>query len=260
MKLLLTNDDGVFAPGLLALQEAAAALGAVTVVAPDRSRSGASHAVTLHKPLRVHPVTLANGAPALATNGTPADCVIVGCHAEFGGPPDLVLSGINDGPNLGEDITYSGTVSAAMESCLLGVPALALSVAGKPVRDFAPAARLTAALARIVLERGLPPDTFLNVNFPDCPEDELQGIEVTHKSARRYQGELERRVDPRGYAYYWVGGGISEGEQSAGSDAFAVAQRRVSITPVHLDLTHHALRAAMQSWNLDQLLTRKTSA
>lgn len=259
MKLLLTNDDGVHATGLRALQEAVAPLGVVHIVAPDRARSGVSHAVTLHKPLRVEEVVLPSGGRALATNGTPADCVIIGCRPEFGGPPDMVLAGINDGPNLGEDITYSGTVSAAMEACLLGYPAAAISVAGHRVRDFTVAARLIAALVPHILEHGLPPDTFLNINVPDCPLDDVRGIEVTHQSARRYQGALERRIDPRGFEYFWIGGAVTEGAQPVGSDAHAVAHQRVSVTPVHLDFTQYRLLEEMQGWGLGRVLDQLRS-
>ncbi len=202
-QLLLTNDDGIYAEGIAVLRAALLEVGEVTVVAPERPRSASGHAITLHKPLRADLVQLPQGGEGYASNGTPSDCVVLGLYALM--PHcDLVIAGINLGPNLGEDLTYSGTVSAAMEGAICGKPALAASIAVYERPDFGPAARFIARLARQVLQHGLPPDVLLNVNVPNLPEDALAGVAITHQGKRRYEGRVERRVDPRGRPYYWL--------------------------------------------------------
>ena len=247
MKILLTNDDGIHAPGLRALRDSVAALGEVFMVAPDRPRSAMGHAITLHKPLRITKVTLANGFWGWCTNGTPSDCVVLAI-ADLVGKPDLVISGINVGANLGEDLTYSGTVSAAMEGVLFGVPSFAISVAADEVEDFAPAARFAWRLAEEIVSRGLPPDTFLNVNVPP---GENRGVVITRQGRRRYSARLDKRFDPRGEAYYWLTGSLDDAAQERDSDVDAVARGLISVTPIHLDLTDHSFMETLRTWPLD---------
>ncbi len=248
-QILITNDDGIFAEGLTALRDALREVGDVTVVAPERPRSATGHAITLHKPLRADIVRLPWGGEGYATNGTPSDCVVLGALVLM--PRcDLVVSGINLGPNLGEDLTYSGTVSAAMEGTICGFPAIAVSLADYEHPDYGPAARFTAKLARQVLSQGLPPDILLNVNVPNLPEAELTGVAITRQGKRRYEGRVEQRLDPRGRPYYWLGGEIIEDIAGEGSDGDALKQGKISVTPLHLDLTSYNFAEKMQTWKL----------
>ncbi len=251
MRVLLTNDDGLSSPGLLALARAMGSLADTFVVAPEHERSAASHAITLHKPLRAVQATLGDsGLPAWATNGTPADCVVLAVLDLLGTPPDVVVSGINVGANLGMDLIYSGTVSGAVEAALFGIPAIAISVASFTEIQWEPAAAFAAQLAQEVNRHGLPRDTFLNVNVPNLPVDQIRGVEITRQSARRYVSRLEKRADPRGRDYYWLTGSPNGGESDPGTDARAVAEGRISITPLRLDMTFEELKPMFRSWNL----------
>jgi 5'-nucleotidase len=247
--ILLTNDDGVFAEGISVLREALQEIGEVTVVAPERARSASGHAITLHKPLRTEKVRLPWGGEGFATSGTPSDCVVLGIFALLP-RVDLVVSGINLGPNLGEDLTYSGTVSAAMEGAICGKPSIAVSVADYDNPDYRPAARFIVKLAREVLQRGLPPDVLLNVNVPNLPEAELGAPVITYQGRRRYEGRVEQRIDPRGRPYYWLGGDIIEDDAGEGSDGAAVMAGKISLTPLHLNLTSHAFVKELTGWRL----------
>lgn len=247
--VLLTNDDGISAEGLAVLCVAMQEVGEVTVVAPERPRSASSHAITLHKPLRADRVHWPWGGDGYASNGTPSDCVVLGLYALM--PRcDLVISGINLGANLGEDLTYSGTVSAAMEGTLCGKPSLAASLAVDERPDYALAARFMARLARQVLQRGLPPDVLLNVNVPNVPEEALVGVAITHQGKRRYSGRVERRVDPRGRPYYWLGGETILERDGDDSDGAAIQAGKISVTPLHLNLTSYPFMSLLQTWNL----------
>lgn len=248
-RILLTNDDGIYAEGIAVLRDALQEVGEVTIVAPERPRSAMGHAITLHKPLRAEEVRIPWGGQGYATNGTPSDCVVLGLFAIME-RCDLVVSGINLGPNLGEDVTYSGTVSAAMEGAICGKPSIAVSVADYEFPDYGPAARFTAKLACQVLTHGLPPDTLLNVNVPNLPEDEIMGVAITRQGKRRYEGRVERRTDPRGRDYYWLGGEIIEDIEGDGSDGDAVRDGKISITPLHLDLTSYHFAKKMAEWEL----------
>jgi len=250
LRILVTNDDGIHAPGLLALKQELAKIGEVDAIAPDRPRSAAGHAITLHKPLRVRRVTLADGSTGWASNGTPSDCVVLGISDVLGHPPDMVVSGINAGPNLGEDLTYSGTVSAAMEGTIYGLPSLAISVTDWEAQDYSVAARFAARLVQAVQAHDLPDQTFLNVNVPALPEGQIAGIAFTCQARRRYQGRLEKRKDLRGVEYYWLGGEILDQGDLAGTDVEAIEHNRISITPVHLDLTQHAFLKELQTWKI----------
>jgi len=206
MRILITNDDGIHAPGLLALARALAPLGEVTVIAPERQQSAAGHGITLHKPLRMTPVEIdAPVTEAFATNGTPADCTILAA-ADDRAKPDLVVAGINSGANLGEEVLYSGTASAALEGALQGIKSFAVSVTAYESCIFGPAADFAAKLARSLAKHDLPADTFLNVNVPNVCGEDLGPPLLTRLGRREYVNSLERRVDPRGRSYYWFSG------------------------------------------------------
>jgi 5'/3'-nucleotidase len=241
MRILITNDDGIHAPGLRALAEAVATCAEVTIIAPEREQSAAGHSVTLHKPLRMREVKLEGlRLSAYSTNGTPADCIALGT-VDRGNLPDLVLSGINAGANLAEEILYSGTASAAMEGALNDVTSFALSVTAPAAEARFDAA---AAFARRIAE-GFPLGAvsrarFFNVNVPNLPPEEIRGVEVTRLGHRCYVNRMEERLDPRGRAYYWFTGEPVERDCSPGTDIAAVASGRISITPLHFDLTSHS--------------------
>jgi 5'-nucleotidase len=265
MRILLTNDDGVHAEGLLALKLAMAEVAEVTVVAPDRPRSASGHSITLHKPLRVSNVRLADGSPAMACTGTPSDCVMLALRGLLTFTPDIVFSGINDGPNLGWDLTYSGTVSAAMEACMIGVPSVAMSAvrmdaypfvkdepelpfAERQPTDFTVAARFAAHLATVLAEHRIPPFNLLNVNVPSLPGAEMRGVKLTRQGVRQYVGALERQLDPSGKPYYWMGAEKPEDIVEDGTDVAAVHARAISVTPIHLDLTAYPIMDALHQW------------
>jgi 5'-nucleotidase len=251
LRVLITNDDGVHAEGLLALKQALEAVADVTVLAPEGPRSACGHSITLHKPLRLVPVTLSDGTAAWASNGTPSDCVTLALlDLMRDNPPDLVFSGINQGPNLGWDLTYSGTVSAAMEAAIAGVPAIAISLAWRfrrviqeeeaplPPIDYTHAAAYAVRLAQHVAEHPLPDHVLLNVNVPHA---QPVGVRITRQGVRRYPGKLEKRVDPMGRVYFWLGGDDPVDVHEEGADVKAIADGCISITPVQLDLTDHGL-------------------
>jgi 5'-nucleotidase len=244
--VLVTNDDGIAAPALMRLREELRPLGRVVVVAPDRDQSATSHSLTLHRPFRIH----RHDEDVYSVDGTPTDCVVAAVHGVLDEPPGLVVSGVNHGPNMGEDVFYSGTVAAAIEGTLQGAPALAGSLASRAPCDFVPQAAFLARLARRVLEQGMPPRRLLNVNFPHRPWDEIRGVRVTRLGSRVYQDTLVRKTDPRGRDYYWIGGEDPVWEQQEGSDFSAVDAGYVSVTPLRLDLTDTAAVDTIASWNL----------
>ena len=256
LRILVTNDDGVHAAGIFALQQALSRAGhRVTVCAPDRPRSASGHSITLHKPLRLAEVALPDGTIAYAGSGTPADCVTLGVLDVLDNDVDLVVSGINHGPNLGWDVTYSGTVSAAMEAIIIGIPAIAVSVANYAQNlHFDGAANFTATLAGRFADpqHKLPPATLLNVNAPDLPENEIKGVRLTTQGDRQYVDRLEKRHDPLGRPYYWLGGKLHDKEAAPGTDVKAVGEGYISLTPIHLDLTAHAFLRDLRSWNLEE--------
>jgi 5'-nucleotidase len=232
-RILVTNDDGVSSEGLKALAAALAPLGEVTVVAPVKEASAIGHALTLHHPLRLD----TTGERTYAVDGTPTDCVNLAVAVVFRGLPDLVLSGINTGFNLGDDITYSGTVSGALEAALLGVPAIAMSLErSRHGYDFRQSASIAVALAESVLRKGLPPRTFLNVNVPRL---KAKGLRVTVQARRNHVTAISERHDPKGRPYYWVEEGQDEWEPHNRSDYQAIRDGYVSVTPLHPDMTAH---------------------
>jgi 5'-nucleotidase len=247
-RILVTNDDGVESRGLLALKQALDPIGDVTVVAPDTNQSAVGHQKTLMRPLRVRERTLGDGSLGYSVDGSPTDAVSLAFLGYFEERFDLVASGINYGANLGDDITYSGTVSAAMEAVINNCPAFAISQEYYEHPDFTLAAMAAATVARNILEHGLKPGELVNVNVPAVPPDECEGYEVTRLGRRIYQDELLRRVDPRGIPYYWIGGPPPSGLALPGTDFNAVVNRRIAITPIHLDLTGRRLMRQLHAW------------
>src|SRR5712692_839803 len=250
MRVLITNDDGIASPGLQALVNEFAPVAQTFVVAPEGERSATGHAITLHKPLRARAAVIAGATAAWVSNGTPADCVALGMLELVPDRPDVVLSGINAGPNLARDLTYSGTVSGAMEGAIFGVPSIAVSVGAFHDPTFAVAASFAIELARAMLLHGLPEDTLLNVNVPNLPADRIAGVAITRQSAKRYISRLEKRVDPRGRTYYWLTGEPSVQEDVEGTDTWALAHDRISVTPITLDMTDDRTAAVLREWNL----------
>jgi len=244
--ILATNDDGIHSPGLRAMVPALQRFGRVVVVAPDRERSAVSHALTLHSPLRA----TEQSPDWWAVDGTPTDCVNLGIHGLLEVKPDLVVSGINQGGNLGDDLTYSGTVAAAMEATLMGVPAMAISLSADRFRpqDFKWCGQWISRLAEQVIAHGLPADTFLNINLP---KGEPRGMKLTRQGKRRYADAVVHNVDPRGRSYYWIGAGNLIFQDLAGTDAHAVNHSYVSVTPLHLDLTNYAAFERLRQWDPD---------
>lgn len=242
MHILVTNDDGVLAPGLYTLVKELRLVGNVSVLAPDRNWSGGGHVKTLDRPLRIKEVKLADESIALASDGAPSDCVALALLGFFPEKIDLVVSGINPVANIGHDVTYSGTVTAAMESVIWGVPAIAVSLHTPEnhlsMLDFTTAARITRKIVQavqIMVRSGF----LLNVNIPYLPEDQIKGIQITRQGLRVYRDKLEQRIDPRGRPYYWIGGDSPTGIPENGTDFGAVTEGYVSITPLQLDLTNY---------------------
>ena len=254
MHILLTNDDGVSAPGLLALSQELRKLGKLTVLAPDHNWSASGHTKTLHRPLRVKETALADGTAAWATDGSPSDCVGLAVLGFLPDKIDVVLSGINPDANAGHDVTYSGTVMAAMEAAIWGLPGIAVSLDVPENHtgavDFAPAARIARQITQAVMLRGVLKSVLLNVNIPYLQEAQMHGISITRLGLRVYRDVLDRRQDPRGRPYYWIGGEAPTGIPEEGTDFGALAQGAVSITPLHLDLTSYPAVQDLSLWDL----------
>jgi len=260
--ILITNDDGIHAAGLLALKQALEPLGNVMVLAPERNQSAVSHKKTLHKPLRIHPVTLADGSVGHSLSGTPTDCAALAMRGALGTKPDIVVSGINDGHNLGIDVTYSGTVGGAMEGAIFGVPAIAASTGfasqtslekcGVEIEQvLAMASEFLATLTKQVLTKGLPAQMLLNVNVPAIQRSSLRGIKITSMGGRDYVGTLQKQLDPRGDHIYWTGGGTPPVDTpTEDNDVGAIQDGFISVTPISLDMTHYAFMAEIEEWNL----------
>jgi 5'-nucleotidase len=250
--ILVTNDDGVAAPGLYALVMEMRHLGKVSVLAPDRNWSGSGHVKTLDRALRVREARLLDGTVAYASDGAPSDCVALAALGYFKEPIDLVVSGINVGANLGHDVTYSGTVTAAMEAGIAGVPGIAVSLEVPEGHlgeiDFGPAASAARLVVQRVIDNGLPPEILLNVNVPFLPEDQIQGFRLTRQGLRVYHSRLDERIDPRGRPYYWIGGDAPTGVPECGTDIGALAEGFISVTPLQLDLTAYRVLPDLSSW------------
>jgi 5'-nucleotidase len=244
MKILISNDDGVLAPGIEILAEEISKIAEVDVIAPDRNRSGASNSLTLLNPLRVR--RLSNGAHSV--DGTPTDCVHLALTGYFSEKYDMVISGINDGSNLGDDVLYSGTIAAAMEGCNLGVPAMAVSCVSPDCKNYHTAAVFARKIATQVLQNNLPSMTMLNVNVPDLPISEIKGIEITRLGTRHNAESTKELKDPRGRTIYWIGEPGKEADAGEGTDFYAVKRGFISVTPLHLDMTNYKVFANVSFW------------
>jgi 5'-nucleotidase len=248
MHLLITNDDGISAPGLLALKQAMEPLGQITVIAPSRNYSAAGHRKTLHKPLRIDAARLDDGSPAWVCSGAPSDCVALALLGFVKEKIDLVVSGINPNVNLGQDITYSGTVTAALESVIANIPGLAVSADVRDAGDYAQAGRMAAKVVEALAEHTLPSNLALNLNVP---HGTLKGIRFTRQGCSLFHDRLVQRLDPRDRPYYWIGGEPPTGVVDEGTDFWALENGYVSITPLQLDLTAHQALPELAAWQLE---------
>jgi len=253
MNILLTNDDGIHAQGLWALYKIFSPQHSVTVVAPDRERSAVGHGISLHQPLRKTKLQINNGFQGYAISGTPADCIKMGLMEILDQKPDLVLSGINLGANVGINVNYSGTVAAAREAALYKVPAIAVSIEGDSLMNYDEAALFTAKLAENVFQKGLPLGTILNVNIPDIPMDKVTGIRISRQSTDLYVEYLDKRVDPRNRAYYWHGHVPQTSLNNPDVDAVALSENFISITPMKCDMTDYSMLEKLKEWKIERV-------
>jgi 5'-nucleotidase len=248
--ILVTNDDGVHSPGIISLYRAMKELGDAYIVAPDRERSAAGHSLTMHRPLRAEEIR----ERVFSLNGTPTDCVTIGINKLLPEKPALVVSGINRGANLGDDITYSGTVSAAVEGTIFGIPSLAFSLIAGRHYHFETAAACALKIAAYALGHPLPYDTLLNVNIPNVPREDIMGVKFTRQGKRVYDGSIQETFDPWGQKHYWIGGGQPYWERGEDMDIEAVQANYISVTPIHLDLTNYnALSYFKSKWVLPDI-------
>lgn len=248
MKILVSNDDGIDATGINVLAEALGGFGEVCIVAPDRERSGAGHSLTLHRPIRI----FQRGERKYAVDGTPTDCVMLGILEVFkGSKPDLIVSGINHGANLGDDVTYSGTVSAALEGTLLGIPSIAFSLVYSQDQEpnFGAAATFAKKIVGLVVRKGIRTGTLLNVNVPNTDELDLQ-YEITKLGKRRFMSTTIEKMDPRGKKYYWIGGEEEAFETTLGTDSGAISRGKISVTPIKVDFTDVDYLSELKTWNI----------
>lgn len=256
MHIVVTNDDGVVAPGLLALANEMKKIGTVSILAPDRNWSASGHVRTIDRPLRVRDVVLSDGTTARACDGAPSDCVALALCGFFSEPVDLVVSGINPFANIGDDVTYSGTVTAAMEAVIGGLPAVAVSVDSPDnhlgVVDYQTAAAYALKITEAMLEKDLPKGLLLNVNVPYVSKEQVKGIRVTRQGNREYHDRLDKRIDPRGKPYYWAIGDLPTAHAEPGTDAEALINNYVSVTPIQLDLTAYRFLPEMNSWDWEK--------
>ncbi|HXG45199.1 MAG TPA: 5'/3'-nucleotidase SurE [Gemmatimonadales bacterium] len=250
MEILVSNDDGILAPGIALLAEVCQTVGRVTVVAPDREQSGTSHSLTMHRPLR--PARRPDGS--FQVDGTPTDCVLLALGVLLAERPAFVFSGINHGPNMGEDVLYSGTVAAAMEAVTLGVPGIAISFAGGDDLPTLQTYRelLVHLVQRITGVRDFPKETLLNINLPAIPASDVKGIRVCPLGSRFFQESLTRMRDPWGREIFWIGGGTIHWTGGEESDHYAVAEGYIAVTPLHMDLTNYALLETVRGWSLER--------
>ncbi|HEQ60802.1 MAG TPA: 5'/3'-nucleotidase SurE, partial [Firmicutes bacterium] len=250
--ILVTNDDGIHSPGIRELARALATLGETWIIAPDRERSAVGHSFTINHPIRAKEIE----PRVVITDGTPTDCVMFGCLGYLDKRPDLVVSGINQGPNLGDDVTYSGTVAAALEGTMLGVSSMAISLNYPRKKDnsglgeyhYQTASQVGRLIAEKLLHAELPEKTFLNINVPNVPFEQIRGLNLTRLGQRIYQDRVIRRIDPQGKDYYWIGGEEPSWEKEEGTDFQAIEENKVSVTPITFDLTNYEALAKLQEW------------
>jgi 5'-nucleotidase len=250
MNILLTNDDGIHAKGLWAMEKILARQHNVSVVAPDKERSAIGHSITLLNPLRIHKVST-NGGWGYAVNGTPADCIKLALLEILETRPDLVVSGINPGTNVGINLNYSGTVSAAKEAALMGVPAIAVSQDPPSSNEYSIAANFVGSLVTQVMEKRLPPATFLNVNVPACAPEEIAGVRITRQAIAPLREAFHKRIDPRNQTYYWQGVESQVFDDGSDTDGAALCQRCISVTPIQCDMTDYETMKHLRDWDID---------
>jgi 5'-nucleotidase len=248
--ILVTNDDGIYTDGIYWLWEAVKDFGNVLVVAPDTEKSAVGHAITITNPLRTKHVNRRGGFSGYAVNGTPADCVKIAVRSILKSPPDLVVSGINYGANVGTNVIYSGTVSAATEGTFLGIPSVAVSIDSHHPEDFKPAMDITQNTLNKVLEFGLPEGTLLNVNVPDIPGEMIKGTRITTQGNAYFKDRFEKREDPRGNIYYWMTGESIDPDSSGNTDNWALKDGYISVTPIHYKLTNETFMSDLESWEI----------
>ncbi|MDW7651553.1 MAG: 5'/3'-nucleotidase SurE [Bacillota bacterium] len=253
MKILLTNDDGIFAEGLQMLAKEIEKIADTFVVAPDHEQSATGHAITMHRPLRAERVKYLHSPdlPTWAVNGTPADCVKLAVEAIMPKRPDMVISGINRGANLGTDVLYSGTVSAAIEGVILGIPAIAVSLAEYKEPRYEYAAEFVSRLASVLHRKNVKSDTLLNVNVPGCGKEKMQGVAITRLGVRQYKNAFEKRTDPRGRTYYWLAGELMDVQDGDDTDVAAIKACKISVTPIQHDLTNYGLIDSLKKWSIE---------
>ncbi|MFQ6614410.1 MAG: 5'/3'-nucleotidase SurE [Fidelibacterota bacterium] len=249
--ILLTNDDGIYAMGIYALWEAITPLGEVAIVAPDTEKSAVGHAITIADPIRTQPVNRRSGFEGVAVTGTPADCVKIAVRSLLDRKPDLIISGINAGANVGNNIIYSGTVSAATEGTMLGIPSIAVSLNSFKGRHWESAQKYARLFAARTLERSLPPGTLLNINVPDLPLEEIRGIKPARQGHVYFEDRFDKREDPRGRRYYWMTGEIVDPSEGEEADSVLLHQGYATVTPIHYQLTHEAFLQELNTWELD---------
>lgn len=251
LKILLTNDDGIFAAGIRDLARALINVGDVFVVAPDRQRSASGHSITMHQPLRAKEVDFYDlKVKAWAVSGTPSDCVKLAIEALMLEKPDMIFSGINSGANLGTDVLYSGTVSAAIEGAIHGFSSVAVSLASHKDMDYSLAADFSKKLAQLIYDKNLPKDTLLNINVPDHNHGKVEGVHITTLGVRKYKNSFIERIDPRGESYYWLGGEILDEDNPEGTDIYSIKNNFISVTPIHFDLTSFDSLKILNHWNI----------
>ncbi len=246
--ILVTNDDGFYAAGIYALQQALADIGETVVVAPEAEKSAVGHAITISNPIRISELERENGFSGYAVAGTPADCVKLGIKVIVDRTPDLVVSGINRGSNVGMSVLYSGTVSAATEAVILGVPAIAISLDAWVRPDYSYAAKVARQFVRRALEKGIAPGVALNINVPKTPNGEAAGFRLTRQGTSNYEERFDQRIDPRQNVYYWMDGELVSNESDASVDDVALREGYVSVTPLHYNLTSEESFAELNSW------------
>lgn len=248
MNLLLTNDDGIFAEGLWALFDRFSVNHHVQIIAPDRERSAVGHGITLNTPLRVEKVDVNGRGHGTAVNGTPADCIKLAVVHILDTRPDMVISGINPGANVGVNLNYSGTVAAAKEAALYGIPAIAVSINGRSGKHYQEASRFVESLANVVIEKGLPPTVFLNVNIPDLPLGDITGVRISRQGVSMFSEYFEKRTDPRNNTYFWQGCDTLKDTDQTDTDGAALLENFISITPIKCDMTEYGLMDDLNNW------------
>lgn len=257
MRILITNDDGIYAKGIEVLHQILASEHEVYVVAPETEQSAVGHAITFLDPLRVKEVKRNGVFFGYAVNGTPADCVKLAIRELMKPLPDMVISGINHGANVGENVIYSGTVSAATEAAMLGLPSIAVSIDAYPARDYSGPVKFLPKILKLVEGRVFPRGVSLNINFPHCPAEEIRGIKIARQGHLKYAETYDRRIDPRNRVYYWLCSQTAEYDPAEDTDSYSIQHKYIAITPIHYDLTHYPSLELLKEWFYEELTDEK---